>query len=135
MSIHTGLRDCADTRRRRLTDAGHRQEYAIDTETDESSDRAVSAAETVSKTHWITNAPHSCDPRRSNYSSPDRDAHQITLSNDSQLYQRIDLILTFGPVDPLGAAVIGADPRSRTQDGLWPSDHAGVLAALVIRSD
>ena len=53
----------------------------------------------------------------------------------SQLYQRIDLVLTLGPVAPLGAAVIGADPRSRTQDGLWPSDHAGVLAGVVVGSD
>lgn len=53
----------------------------------------------------------------------------------SQLYQRIDLILTLGPVAPLGVAVIGADPRSITPDGLWPSDHAGVLAGVVVGSN
>jgi hypothetical protein len=50
----------------------------------------------------------------------------------SQLSQRIDLVLTHGRVTPWGAALIGADPRSRTPDGLWPSDHAGVAAGVVV---
>ena len=50
----------------------------------------------------------------------------------SQLNQRIDLVLTLGPVIPLAAAVIGADPKSRTPDGLWPSDHAAVWAGVAI---
>lgn len=53
----------------------------------------------------------------------------------SQLYQRIDLVLTRGSVTPLGAALLGADPRSRLSDGLWPSDHAALVAALVVASD
>jgi len=53
----------------------------------------------------------------------------------SQLYQRIDMVLTLGPVAPLGVALIGADPRSRTPDGLWPSDHAAVLAGVVVGSN
>lgn len=50
----------------------------------------------------------------------------------SQLSQRIDLILTLGKVTPLAAAVIGAEPQSRLPDGLWPSDHAAVAAALIV---
>jgi hypothetical protein len=50
----------------------------------------------------------------------------------SQLSQRVDLVLTLGRVTPWGAALIGADPRSRTPDGLWPSDHAGVAAGVVV---
>jgi endonuclease/exonuclease/phosphatase family metal-dependent hydrolase len=50
----------------------------------------------------------------------------------SQLYQRIDLVLTHGRVFPWGAALIGADPRNRMPDGLWPSDHAGVVAGVIV---
>ena len=53
----------------------------------------------------------------------------------SQLYQRIDLVLTHGRVTPLGAALLGADPRSRLSDGLWPSDHAALVAAVVVGSN
>ena len=53
----------------------------------------------------------------------------------SQLYQRIDLVLTHGSVAPWGAAVVGADPRSRMPDGLWPSDHAGVVAGVIVGDD
>ncbi len=50
----------------------------------------------------------------------------------SQLSQRIDLILTLGKAAPMGAALIGADTRSRLPDGLWPSDHAAVAAAVIV---
>jgi endonuclease/exonuclease/phosphatase family metal-dependent hydrolase len=50
----------------------------------------------------------------------------------SQLYQRIDLVLTHGSVTPWGAALIGADRRSRLPDGLWPSDHAALVAGVVV---
>jgi hypothetical protein len=51
----------------------------------------------------------------------------------SELYQRIDLVLTLGSVDPVGASLIGTDPRSRTPDGLWPSDHAALVADVIVR--
>jgi hypothetical protein len=50
----------------------------------------------------------------------------------SQLSQRIDLVLTLGKVAPLGAAVIGAGSLSRLPDGLWPSDHAAVVAGVIV---
>jgi hypothetical protein len=53
----------------------------------------------------------------------------------SQLYQRIDLVLTQGRVIPWGVSLIGADARSRLPDGLWPSDHAALEAGLVVGSD
>src|SRR5271170_2048455 len=53
----------------------------------------------------------------------------------SQLYQRIDLILTHGRVTPWGVTLIGADRRSRLPDGLWPSDHAALVAAVVVGSN
>jgi hypothetical protein len=57
---------------------------------------------------------------------------QAQLDNNpiSQLYQRIDLILTLGDIQPKNIALYGADPSDRTIDGLWPSDHAGVAAWL-----
>jgi hypothetical protein len=53
----------------------------------------------------------------------------------SQLYQRIDLVLTHGTVAPWEALLIGTSPRSRLPDGLWPSDHAALEAGVVIGSN
>jgi len=54
------------------------------------------------------------------------------------LVERIDLILVrnYGPpagqnlIGPVQAEVIGDNPKDRTPSGLWPSDHAGVVARL-----
>jgi hypothetical protein len=61
---------------------------------------------------------------------------QAELDNNpvSQLYQRIDLILTHGAIEGQNITLYGASPVSRTPDGLWPSDHAGVAAQLVVTS-
>jgi len=53
----------------------------------------------------------------------------------SQLYQRIDLVLTHGRVRPWGAVLIGNNPQSRLPDGLWPSDHAALAAGVVVGSN
>jgi len=60
---------------------------------------------------------------------------QAELDNNpvSQLYQRIDLILTLGNIEAKTIALYGADPSDRTIDGLWPSDHAGVAAWLKLQ--
>lgn len=50
----------------------------------------------------------------------------------SQLFQRIDLVLTRGSVKALDVRIFGEDPSSRTPGGLWPSDHAAVSAQLKI---
>jgi exonuclease III len=52
----------------------------------------------------------------------------------SQLTSRIDLILTLGSVEAQNIALFGADPASKTPGPgrLWPSDHAGVAAQLVV---
>jgi endonuclease/exonuclease/phosphatase family metal-dependent hydrolase len=61
---------------------------------------------------------------------------QAELDNNlvSQLYQRIDLILTLGPIEAQNIALFGATPASKTAGGLWPSDHAGVAAQLVLET-
>jgi hypothetical protein len=52
----------------------------------------------------------------------------------SQLSRRIDLILTLGNVGAQDIALFGGDQASRTPDGLWPSDHVGVAAQLVVEA-
>lgn len=52
---------------------------------------------------------------------------------ESSLDRRIDLILARGGMVPQHAERIGATPSARTPSGLWPSDHAGILATLRIR--
>ena len=56
-------------------------------------------------------------------------------NRESELYQRIDLILTLGNVEGQNISLLGADPSTRTADGLWPSDHAGVATQLTIEKD
>jgi hypothetical protein len=48
----------------------------------------------------------------------------------SQLSRRIDLILTRGNLTAEGAGLFGATATSKTPEGLWPSDHAGVAAGI-----
>jgi len=62
---------------------------------------------------------------------------QDELDNNpvSQLYQRIDLILTLGTVKVRNIALFGADPLERIAGGLWPSDHAGVAAQVVVERE
>jgi hypothetical protein len=55
------------------------------------------------------------------------------LGAGGELYSRIDLILYRGDVSPLSAQVVGNQPADRTPGGLWPSDHAGVVATLRVR--
>lgn len=63
------------------------------------------------------------------------------LDNEaSWLDERIDLIFVrneadfpaFSDLGPVKARVLGARQRDRTPSGLWPSDHAGVFAKLLI---
>lgn len=59
---------------------------------------------------------------------------QAELDNNpvSQLSQRVDLILLLGNVAAQNIALFGADPSTQTPSGLWPSDHAGVAAQIVV---
>jgi endonuclease/exonuclease/phosphatase family metal-dependent hydrolase len=67
-------------------------------------------------------------------STPGFTCCQAPLVNNvtSQLYQRIDLVLTLGNINAQSIAIFGGDAASKTSGGLWPSDHAGVVAQLVI---
>jgi endonuclease/exonuclease/phosphatase family metal-dependent hydrolase len=46
------------------------------------------------------------------------------------LSDRIDYVLTRGPFEAEGIELLGALSSSRTASGLWPSDHAGLVAKL-----
>ncbi len=52
------------------------------------------------------------------------------LSPVSLLTRRIDLVLFRGDFGVEGMEVVGGDPVDKTPSGLWPSDHAGVVATL-----
>lgn len=61
----------------------------------------------------------------------------LTCCNESDLLNaapshtvRIDHVLAWPSVAVYRSRVIGTDADNRTPDGLWPSDHAGVIAAL-----
>jgi endonuclease/exonuclease/phosphatase family metal-dependent hydrolase len=50
------------------------------------------------------------------------------LNVDSQLTRRIDVILSSVTPTDVHARRVGADVKTKTLSGLWPSDHAGILA-------
>jgi len=52
------------------------------------------------------------------------------LNPGSTLSRRIDLVLVRGDFAVLGIDVVGGESSDRTPSGLWPSDHAGVVATL-----
>jgi endonuclease/exonuclease/phosphatase family metal-dependent hydrolase len=60
---------------------------------------------------------------------------QLDNNVESELSQRIDLLLTFGPIEGQRAALFGATQASKTPTGFWPSDHAGVAAQVVVEEE
>jgi endonuclease/exonuclease/phosphatase family metal-dependent hydrolase len=54
------------------------------------------------------------------------------LNSTVNLTQRLDLVLYRGDVATLGMDVVGDELSDRLPSGLWPSDHAGVVASLRI---
>jgi endonuclease/exonuclease/phosphatase family metal-dependent hydrolase len=58
--------------------------------------------------------------------------HPPNLLGSSPLDKRIDFVLTRG-LTAVKAEVVGEEEEDRTASGLWPSDHAGVVARLRLR--
>jgi hypothetical protein len=54
------------------------------------------------------------------------------LNNPSKLSQRIDLVLFKNGPAALNADIVGEALGDRTPSGLWPADHAGVVATLAL---
>ena len=57
------------------------------------------------------------------------------LQNDASLLDsRIDLVLYRGRVLPMSISRTGESASDQTETGLWPSDHAGVVATLTVEN-
>ncbi len=66
--------------------------------------------------------------------------HDSSLTGDSDFDQRIEFVLVRSSGDEQGlwgrmrgafrADIVGEEPGDRTESGLWPSDHAGLVAGL-----
>jgi endonuclease/exonuclease/phosphatase family metal-dependent hydrolase len=56
------------------------------------------------------------------------------LNVTTNLSHRIDLVQFRGPFTIEDVKVVGASAADRMRLGLWPSDHAGVVATLTLRS-
>ncbi|MBI5105901.1 MAG: endonuclease/exonuclease/phosphatase family protein [Solirubrobacterales bacterium] len=55
----------------------------------------------------------------------------VNDADTSGLDTRIDHVLTRGAAEPSDKSLVtGTDPANRTPAGLWPSDHAGVVAKV-----
>lgn len=52
------------------------------------------------------------------------------LNAESLLHKRVDIIWSSVRPQTVRANRVGADPEDRLPSGLWPSDHAGVVARL-----
>jgi len=51
-------------------------------------------------------------------------------NSSSELNRRIDFIFTRGTAKAISAGLTGGHPGDRTSSGLWPSDHAGLVATI-----
>jgi hypothetical protein len=61
--------------------------------------------------------------------------HAVDLRNTTvDLTQRLDLVLYRGDLSAERAVVVGEELADRTASGLWPSDHAGVVATLELHA-
>ncbi|MQA99886.1 MAG: hypothetical protein GEU78_06275 [Actinobacteria bacterium] len=49
---------------------------------------------------------------------------------ESALEHRVDHVMALGNVGVVRSKIYGTDPDNRTATGMWPSDHAGVMATL-----
>lgn len=59
--------------------------------------------------------------------------HAADLRNaESNLYERIDLVLARGGISAETVEVVGNRPEDKTPSGLWPSDHAGIVAEVML---
>ena len=56
------------------------------------------------------------------------------LNPTSTLTERVDLVLTRGPFRVGKASLVGEDASDRLANGLWPSDHAGVVVTIELEN-
>jgi hypothetical protein len=58
--------------------------------------------------------------------------NELVNNPTSTLSQRIDFVFTHGGITPKSMDVVGDTPADKTPSCLWPSDHAGIVATLVL---
>ena len=59
--------------------------------------------------------------------------HHTSLTDPTPDFdERIDYVFMRGGPTAVAAEVVGEEPADRTASGLWPSDHAGVVATLAL---
>jgi len=56
-------------------------------------------------------------------------------NQQSALKERIDWIMCRGGMEVLQTSLIGSELSDRTPEGMWPSDHAGLCARVLLRAD
>jgi len=59
----------------------------------------------------------------------------LVTDENATLDSRIDLVVVDKEVDAKWTDVVGEELSDMTASGLWPSDHAGVVARLKIDDD
>ena len=57
------------------------------------------------------------------------------LNPNSSLTERTDLVMFQGNFDVKDIEIVGNSQKDRTISGLWPSDHAGIVASLNLNGD
>jgi endonuclease/exonuclease/phosphatase family metal-dependent hydrolase len=55
---------------------------------------------------------------------------ELLLDPPGTLEHRVDHVMVKGSVGIIRSRIYGTDPANRTPSGMWPSDHAGVLATV-----
>ena len=55
---------------------------------------------------------------------------ELLLDPPGTLEHRVDHVMVKGSVGIIRSRIYGTDPDNRTPSGMWPSDHAGVLATV-----
>ena len=55
---------------------------------------------------------------------------ELLLDPPGTLEHRVDHVMVRGSVGIVRSRIYGTDPANRTPSGMWPSDHAGVMATL-----
>ena len=58
--------------------------------------------------------------------------NEFVNNTGSQLWTRIDLVLTLGAVEAQQVELYGDAQGDKTEAGLWPSDHVGIAAQLTV---
>lgn len=80
----------------------------------------------------LADAWSAAHPSDAGYTYPLHAEDPLTAGSPTDPTERIDLVLIHGSVTVLGAHLVGNTLADQTPGGRWPSDHAGVLATVLV---